>query len=336
MGASLQIAIVIPCYNASAYVDTTLQTVTSQTHDEVEILIVDDGSSDDTVSKAREHLKGCRHRWTILTQPNKGVSAARNLGWQSTTADWIQFLDADDFLAPTKLQLQSIACRTADPGVAYVMSRWEEVIVERDAARRVRLAECSAFSSQPSELEILAKGPLIHLGQSVFRRQWIADVAGFDENIKVDEDQDFLLKLAKKGAKVLTVESADPLFAWRQQPHRRLGLRGARYNAIDLTEQYMENFFRITEGHRHSLDMLSEDDQEMLKQRLSSYMRLLYRYDIGAFRARLAQLDQMFGRFLPLSPSYLKALSRFVGFERAEDVASIYRRGKAMAGVGVE
>ena len=82
--------------------------------------------------------------------------------------------------------------------------------------------------------------------------------------------------------------------------------------------------------------MLSENDQEMLKQRLSSYMRLLYRYDIGAFRARLAQLDQMFGCFLPLSPSYLKALSRFVGFERAEDVASIYRRGKAMAGVGVE
>jgi glycosyltransferase involved in cell wall biosynthesis len=331
----MQIAVVIPCYNASAYIDATLKTVTSQTHNEVEILIVDDGSSDDSLSKAREHLKGCRHRWTILTQSHKGVSAARNLGWQSTTADWIQFLDADDFLAREKLQLQSIACGTADPGVAYVMSRWEEVAVELDTVRRVRLAECSAFSSQPGELEILAKGPLLHLGQSLFSRRWIADVAGFDENLKVDEDQDFLLKLARKGAKILTVESADPLFAWRQQLHRRLGLRGARYNAIDLAEQYMENFFRITDGNRRSVDRLSENDQAMLKRRLSSYMRLLYRYDIRAFRTRLAQLDQMFGRFLPLSPSYLKTLSRFVGFERAEDVAAIYRRGKAMAGAGV-
>ncbi|WP_321968725.1 glycosyltransferase family 2 protein [Paraburkholderia tropica] len=331
----MQIAVVIPCYNASAYIDATLKTVTSQTHNEVEILIVDDGSSDDSLSKAREHLNGCRHRWTILTQSHKGVSAARNLGWQSTTADWIQFLDADDFLAREKLQLQSIACGTADPGVAYVMSRWEEVAVELDTVRRVRLAECSAFSSQPGELEILAKGPLLHLGQSLFSRRWIADVAGFDENLKVDEDQDFLLKLARKGAKILTVESADPLFAWRQQLHRRLGLRGARYNAIDLAEQYMENFFRITDGNRRSVDRLSENDQAMLKRRLSSYMRLLYRYDIRAFRTRLAQLDQMFGRFLPLSPSYLKTLSRFVGFERAEDVAAIYRRGKAMAGAGV-
>src|SRR5262245_48814013 len=89
------ISIVVPCYNGALYLRETLESALAQTVPPLEVIVVDDGSTDDSVAIARSFGNAVR----VVCQQNKGVSAARNNGIQHATGDYIMFLDGDDLLA---------------------------------------------------------------------------------------------------------------------------------------------------------------------------------------------------------------------------------------------
>lgn len=93
------ISVIIPCYNVDKYIVTCLDSVYSKhfPHDEFEVIIVDDGSTDDVVKTATEYLTG-RTSWKIIRQRNKGLGGARNTGIRNAVGKYIIFLDADDQL----------------------------------------------------------------------------------------------------------------------------------------------------------------------------------------------------------------------------------------------
>jgi glycosyltransferase involved in cell wall biosynthesis len=91
------VSIIIPCYNAENYVAEAIQSALDQTHDNCEVIVVDDGSSDGSV----KILKGFGEKIRWVTQPNRGGCAARNTGIEMAQGGWIQFLDADDVLTNT-------------------------------------------------------------------------------------------------------------------------------------------------------------------------------------------------------------------------------------------
>ena len=97
------VSVIIPLYNAEKYIAETLQNVLEQTYSPIEILVVDDGSSDNSLAIARTFE--CKNV-KIFTQPNCGASAARNLGLREAKGDFIQFLDADDLLSENKIEQQ--------------------------------------------------------------------------------------------------------------------------------------------------------------------------------------------------------------------------------------
>ncbi len=96
------VSVVIPCHNAAPWLAATLASVRAQTWPTIETIIVDDGSTDDSLAIARLHGQ----RAVILTQANAGAAAARNRGLRAATGEYIQFLDADDLLAPDKIECQ--------------------------------------------------------------------------------------------------------------------------------------------------------------------------------------------------------------------------------------
>lgn len=97
------VSIIIPCYNASRWLGETLDSAFAQTWSNKEIILVDDGSTDASLAIARRYEpRGLR----VLTQPNRGASAARNTGLAAARGDFIQFLDSDDLLAPDKIAQQ--------------------------------------------------------------------------------------------------------------------------------------------------------------------------------------------------------------------------------------
>ncbi|WP_434710988.1 glycosyltransferase family 2 protein [Rhizobium sp. YTUHZ045] len=101
--SGLTVAVVIPAYNAEEFIAATLRSVVDQTHSALEIVVVDDGSTDDTASICRE-FAAADPRITILSTKNRGVAAARNAGIEASRSSYIAFIDADDLWHPTYVE----------------------------------------------------------------------------------------------------------------------------------------------------------------------------------------------------------------------------------------
>jgi len=103
------VSVVVPAFDAAAWIDATLASVVAQTYprNALEVIVVDDGSTDATgdVAARRLHAGGGQHQ-VIRREIPGGPGAARNDGWRRATGEWVQFLDADDLIAPEKIAVQ--------------------------------------------------------------------------------------------------------------------------------------------------------------------------------------------------------------------------------------
>ncbi len=97
------VSVIVPCFNAAPWLGEAIESVLAQTHPAIETIVVDDGSTDESVAVARRYApRGVQ----VVTQPNRGASAARNHGLRLARGAFIQFFDADDVLGPEKIALQ--------------------------------------------------------------------------------------------------------------------------------------------------------------------------------------------------------------------------------------
>ncbi|HEV2479885.1 MAG TPA: glycosyltransferase family 2 protein [Puia sp.] len=112
------VSVIVPVYNGASFVIETLESVAKQTHNRLECIIIDDGSTDNTAALVNDWI-AADHRFTYYYQTNKGLSAARNAGLDWAKGDFIQFLDADDVLLPSKLEEQLANWPAEGPAVSY-------------------------------------------------------------------------------------------------------------------------------------------------------------------------------------------------------------------------
>lgn len=119
LGARTRVSVVVPAYNAAATLDETLSSLLSQTRRPDEIIVVDDGSSDNTA----QLLRGYGPAITVVTKANGGLASARNVGCRAATGDYVAFLDADDLAVPHRIELQA-SCLDSDPEIALCFSEF--------------------------------------------------------------------------------------------------------------------------------------------------------------------------------------------------------------------
>lgn len=101
----MKVSVIIPCYNASAFIGECLESILQQDHADLEVICVDDGSKDDTAAVIRRIAETAPRGKIIrlIQQPNGGATAARNHGLRESSGEYIQFMDADDVLMPRKI-----------------------------------------------------------------------------------------------------------------------------------------------------------------------------------------------------------------------------------------
>lgn len=190
------VSVVIPAFNASIYIERTLRSAARQTYRSLEIIVVDDGSTDDT-AKLVEQMALIDPRIRMLSTSNRGVAAARNTGIAASSGQFVAFLDADDLWHPTKIEKQVKALSRLSPQWAavyalhYVINNDDEIIASGrpNAARGYIFARHLTFKYVGNGSTLLV------------RRDVALDIGGFDGSYAAAgiggcEDFDFELRLA--------------------------------------------------------------------------------------------------------------------------------------------
>ena len=204
-GDSPRISVIIPCYNAEAFLQRTLDSVLAQTVAPHEIIIVDDGSGDKSASIAANNP----HPVRLIRQENSGVCAARNRALSAVTGEWVALLDADDLWEPTKLERQIAALRSTPAAVCCHTHYY----VFDDHGREELTPRGAISDSEDFRVELLCEALVIP--SSAIVRADVATRIGFRLDVKQCEDMIFFLELREHGPFV-KVEA--PLVGYRRHP----------------------------------------------------------------------------------------------------------------------
>ncbi len=184
----MDISVIIPTHNRAHLLERALRSVLAQTSAPREVLVVDDGSEDHTRELVSESFPDCRY----LSQPNRGVSSARNRGIAAATGEWLAFLDSDDEWLPGKLAAQREALQQA-PG--HRICHTDEIWIRN--GRRVNPMKKHTKSGGEIFLQCL---PLCVISPSsvLIHRSIFDEVGTFDETLPACEDYDLWLRICAR------------------------------------------------------------------------------------------------------------------------------------------
>lgn len=277
------VTVVIPVFNCKPYIVTAVESVLGQYHQDLDIIVVDDGSTDGT----SQVLERYRDRLQLLRQANAGAAAARNHGLRAAKGELVAFLDADDWWDPSRLSAQLSALQ-AFPGGGLVFSdfsvadadakrilergiRWKYGVV-RDAhnavwadifseSRRVSWGdregrERHATAYQGHVERWLFRGNMVNTCSVLLRREVIEQVGWFDQELETEEDYDYWLRVAQHQPLVYVDE---PLLTFRRRP--------GQLTQADGIERVVRNVVTVVE--RASQRLASQLDARDIAKRLA-------------------------------------------------------------------
>ena len=179
------VSVIIPCYNYGRYLHKAIESVLAQTYIHYEIIVVDDGSTDNSRDVAKKY-----GMVTYIFQSNAGLAAARNKGIENSNGQFIVFLDADDWLCPTALEINSAKISNNNK-IAFVSGASQKV----NKANEVLDQTCSIVDSD--HYKNMLEGNYIGMIATIMFQRWIFDFFTYDTSLKVCEDYDLYLKICK-------------------------------------------------------------------------------------------------------------------------------------------
>lgn len=185
--------VIIPAFNAARYLPFALESVSLQTLDDWQILLVDDGSTDNTVEVVAPFLDRFGSRIQYIKQNNRGLPAARNTAIRASTAEYLALLDADDVWLPNRLA-DSVSAFTGRPQVGLAYGQVTGIDPEG------RLMDTFEGNQRKAEghiaSQIYMRKVELPCPTMTFRRRCIDEVGMFDETMRATEDRDLWLRIA--------------------------------------------------------------------------------------------------------------------------------------------
>lgn len=224
------VTVIIPCHNLGAYLDEAVDSVFAQTFQDFDVIIVDDGSTDEATRRLLTEY--CRPRTRVVrSEENRGLPAARNLAIRETQAPYICALDADDRLAPSCLE-KSVQALDGNPSIAFV-SHWVKTFGEEEREWKPERCDLAAVLDMNT----------IN-GAALARREAILAVGGWDESMRDGcEDWDLWLALLERGYRGTIIPEV--LFHYRRRT-------GSMSRVMMQTDVQLGVFGYILAKHRES------------------------------------------------------------------------------------
>jgi len=210
--SSPRIAAVIPLYNGAVHIRTALESVLAQTLAAAEIVVVNDGSTDDGPAIVEKMARV--HPITLLHKENGGQSSARNHGIAHSTSELIALLDQDDVWYPHHLErMAAYFRRPRIPELGWVYSNLDEIDEAGNVVMRSVLDTVQAKHPKRSLFECIAHDMFVLPSATLLSRRAFDAVGGFDERLSGFEDDDLFLRIFRKGFDNIYIDR--PLSQWR-------------------------------------------------------------------------------------------------------------------------
>jgi len=192
------VTIIIPAYNQGYYLGEAIQSCLNQTYPNIEIIVVDDGSTDNTQEVAHSYNNP---KIKYLYKQNGGLSSARNAGIRAASGEYLSFLDSDDMFLPPKIELLMDKFK-ANPELGFVAGH--ALLIDQ----RGKVIPKKFETFLPSPIQNLILGNPFHVGSVMIKKEWQEKIGYFDETLRSYEDWDYWLRLAIEGCNMEVVPVA--------------------------------------------------------------------------------------------------------------------------------
>jgi len=303
------ISVIIPCFNAERWIKETLQSVLIQGVDTIEIVVIDDSSMDRSVDIIKGEFPGVK----IIRQERGGASRARNLGTKESRGEYIQYLDADDLLAPRKIKNQLELLQSSGADVCY--GNWQ------------RLSEAKSGSFiKTDKIERSLQNPEIDLftdfwcppAAYLFKRSIVEKTGGWNERLPVIQDARFVLDCALHKARFVYY----PDIAAYYRTHKAGSL--SRRDPVAFNRDIFNNALEIEVWWKNH-EGITEIRKKALLNVYGYVARSSFERDKPTFESAYKRLEALRPGYIPEKPRHLRLASQLLGYRRAEAVARLYR-----------
>jgi hypothetical protein len=239
----------------------------------------------------------------------------------------VQFLDSDDVLMPRRIESAMVVCATAAPDVVAIYSPWNWGFLE-DGNIEWLGPLVTPFISGKAPIMCLAAKCRPLLGACLIRRSALEKTGGFDEALRFWECEEACVRLASVGHFVPT-SSKEADYLWRlDRSAPYVGASGARYKLSKVALGWIKLALEFSGNQSVDSLGLPEPDKQLLQLECTTWGRMLCAHDRSAFRDYL-NLARIFDpNIAPIDPPYIKALSQWVGYEKAETTFMLIQRPK--------
>ncbi|MFA6320560.1 MAG: glycosyltransferase [Candidatus Omnitrophota bacterium] len=274
------VSVVIPTYNSSQFIAEAIDSVLCQTYPEIEVVVVDDGSSDDTISVLDAYAKNNQNKIRYFSQKNSGPAAARNKGIGEAKGEFIAFLDSDDMWFPEKIAKQ-MKKFTEDPELGLVHTS------------RVKLNPDGSVEPSKTQknhegwvFENLLMRNFICTSSVLVKKESLLSAGLFDESSNISEDYDLWLRLSQKYRCGYVGEA---LVEYRLIPksHSRLDLNISR-------DRELAAFFKSLKNYTGDRDALTKKKLQDLAFRMTD----TFFYNKNYKQAALSMFEALKASFL--------------------------------------
>ena len=313
------VSILIPCHNAERWVAQAIESALGQTWPHKEIIVVDDGSTDGSVSGIQSF--GDRIRWE--TGPNRGANVARNRLLELARGKWLQYLDADDWLRPEKIAQQTEFLEThPDTDIVYgpcTLEYWSGKETRR---------ELLPIPEADDLWVLLARWYLPQTGAPLWRRESILEVGGWKPDQPCCQEHELYLRLLMAGKQWSFCPSNGAIYRqWSEQTVCKRDKPEVRRQRLQI-EQRAETFLM-------ERNELTPERRWAINQARFEMARIAWQHDSNEAIGIMTTIRRSDPGFQPAgtaAPAHYRMIYRTLGFRAAETVADCLRSVKARPG----
>jgi glycosyltransferase involved in cell wall biosynthesis len=273
------VSILISAYNAEEWIGYTLESAAAQTWPHKEIIVVDDGSTDGTAKIARTFAS---RGVTVVSTENRGLSAGQNCAYRHSRGDYIQFLDADDLLAPDKIERQLTALMPSDSKRILLSSPWAPFYYRTRDARFVRNSLWQDLAPVEWLYRKLAENLHMQNATWLVSRE-LAEAAGsWDESLHYDQDGEYFARVLLASERTRFVPETGIFYRVTSS---------SRISYIGNSDKKKESLLRSMKLHIRYL--LSLEDSERVRRACLTYLQNWYLHFYPGRPDLIAELQRM-------------------------------------------